>query len=67
MYYYYYDTRIRSISVTMVFLVLAQFVLGVITVIYSIGSIPVFWGVVHQFVAFILLLVILKAKYYIRG
>jgi cytochrome c oxidase assembly protein subunit 15 len=67
MYYYYYDTRIRSISVTMAFLVLLQFVLGVITVVYSIGSIPVFWGVVHQFVAFLLLLAILKAKYYIRS
>jgi len=66
MYYFYYDTRIRKISVAIALLVLLQFVLGVITVVFSIGSIPVFWGVIHQFVAFILLLAILKAKYYIR-
>src|SRR6056297_120449 len=67
MYYQYFDDRIRNISKRIAILVLLQFALGVITVILSIGSIPVFWGVVHQFVAFLLLLSILKAKYYIRA
>ncbi len=65
-YRFYYDDRLRSIALSIGFFVLLQFTLGVITVVLSYGKIPVFWGVVHQFVAFLLLLAILKAKFYIR-
>lgn len=67
LYYHYFDERIRAISIRISILVLIQFGLGVITVLLSVGSIPVFWGVIHQFFAFILLLAILKAKFYIRS
>lgn len=66
LYRYYYDFRIRNVAIWMVLLVVMQFVLGVITIINSQGSIPLLWGVLHQLGAFVLLLVIMKAKYLIR-
>jgi heme A synthase len=36
-------------------ILIIQIALGIITVSYSIGKIPAFWGVVHQGVAFLLL------------
>jgi cytochrome c oxidase assembly protein subunit 15 len=65
-YRYYFDPRLRSIALSIGIFVLLQFALGVITILLSYGKIPVFWGVIHQFVAFLLLLGILKAKFYIR-
>ena len=67
LYRYYFDHRIRQVSMWMTALVLLQFILGIVTVIGSKGSIPLFWGVVHQLGAFILLLVVCKAKYLIRS
>lgn len=66
LYRHYYDFRIRKLSVWMILLVVFQFALGVITVLGATGSIPLLWGVLHQLGAFILLLVILKAKYLFR-
>jgi cytochrome c oxidase assembly protein subunit 15 len=66
LYRYYYDFRIRRLSFWMITLVLFQFILGVITIMGSKGSVPLFWGVAHQLGAFVLLLVMLKAKYLIR-
>src|SRR6056297_60325 len=67
LYHHYFDDRLRTISVRIALFVLIQFVLGVLTVLFSVRSIPVFLGVVHQFFAFLLLLAILKAKFYVRA
>jgi len=67
LYHHYFDDRLRAVSVRIALFVLIQFVLGVLTVLFSVGSIPVFLGVVHQFFAFLLLLAILKAKFYVRA
>lgn len=44
----------------------AQYILGVITIIFSRGSIPVVWGVLHQGMALIVLLLIIHLIYRLR-
>ena len=67
LYRYYYDEHIRQLSISMIALVILQFVLGVVTIINSVGSIPLLWGVAHQLGAFVLLLIVCKAKFLIRN
>jgi heme A synthase len=43
-----------------------QFLLGVLTIVNSIGRIPVFWGAVHQAVALVLLAAALNVIYQLR-
>jgi len=64
---YFRQSSVSATAKWLIGIVIVQFTLGVITVMGSIGSIPVFWGVVHQFVAFILLLVVLRMCYLVRS
>jgi len=45
------------------FLLILQIVLGVLTLLNSIGSVPLFYGIAHQFIGIILLLVSIKWWY----
>jgi cytochrome c oxidase assembly protein subunit 15 len=47
----------------LIFLLFLQFFLGVLTVIYSLGSIPVGFGALHQAVALLLLAALLGVRY----
>ena len=49
------NTNFRRIGYSISIILLLQVVLGVVTVISSKGSIPVFWGVMHQAGALVLL------------
>jgi cytochrome c oxidase assembly protein subunit 15 len=52
--------KARMILVILLFL---QFILGVLTVVYSIGKIPVFYGVLHQGMALLLFAALLGVRY----
>jgi cytochrome c oxidase assembly protein subunit 15 len=49
------NTNLRRVGYSISIILLLQVVLGVVTVISSKGSIPVFWGVMHQAGALVLL------------
>ena len=57
--YYFIRARVekslRPPSTFFLVLLLIQICLGLITITHCIGSVPVFWGVIHQFFALILL------------
>ena len=48
------------------FLLILQIVLGILTLLNSIGSIPIFWGIAHQAVAILLLMSGIKCWYLAR-
>ena len=50
----------------LVSLLIIQFLLGIMTVINSIGRIPIFYGVLHQAVALLLLISLLTVNYQFR-
>lgn len=50
----YWVTRLRVPIRVLLLLVFTQIILGITTIINSIGSIPVVWGVLHQITAIIL-------------
>jgi cytochrome c oxidase assembly protein subunit 15 len=54
---------LRRAKNSMLFMILIQITLGVITIMLSIGRIPPFWGSVHQCAALILLLSAIWVRY----
>jgi heme A synthase len=54
---------LRRAKNSMLFMILIQFTLGVITIMLSVGRIPPFWGSVHQCAALILLLSAIWVRY----
>ncbi|TVR77847.1 MAG: heme A synthase [Chitinophagaceae bacterium] len=57
------DKRLSLGVSVLVFVTLTQVLLGIITLLLSVGNIPVSWGVIHQGVAVILLAVIFYLIY----
>lgn len=55
--------RLKTGGNLLIFMLVLQFLLGVFTVINSIGRIPLVWGVVHQAGALLLLAVLLFVNY----
>ncbi len=60
---YTISSRLKLGGNLLVFMLVVQFLLGVFTVINSIGRIPLLWGVVHQAGALLLLAVVLFVNY----
>lgn len=56
----------KKAGVVLVFLLFIQVILGIVTVVKSVGSIPVFWGVVHQFIALFILTCLTYLVFYNR-
>jgi len=61
------SARLRTGTILLAIVLVTQFLLGVLTVINSIGSIPLFYGAAHQAVALILLVVMLYNNYQFRS
>lgn len=57
------SSKLRVANILLIIVLITQFLLGVLTVINSIGSIPLFYGAAHQAVALILLVVMLYNNY----
>jgi cytochrome c oxidase assembly protein subunit 15 len=60
------SARLRAGGTVMAAVLGVQFLLGVLTIVNSIGRIPVFWGAVHQAVALVLLAAALNVIYQLR-
>lgn len=58
--------RLQKGLISLFSLVIMQFVLGVLTVINSIGHIPAVWGVLHQGTALILLATLVYVSYQLK-
>ena len=57
---------LRSINILLVSVLITQILLGILTVVNSIGHIPVLWGVLHQGGAIVLLSVILYLHFIVK-
>jgi heme a synthase len=57
------SNRLRLGGNLLIFMLIVQFLLGIFTVINSVGRIPLIWGVIHQAGALLLLAVVLYANY----
>lgn len=57
---------LKRFSVYFIFLLLLQVFIGILTVIHSKGNVPIFFGVIHQAVAILLLLTSIIILYLIR-
>lgn len=55
--------KLRIANILLITVLITQFILGILTVINSIGRIPLFYGAMHQAVALILLAVMLFNNY----
>lgn len=55
--------RLKRANQVMLIMLITQFLLGISTVIHSVGRIPVFWGAMHQGVALLLLICLLFVNY----
>ena len=47
-------------------MIIIQVLLGILTLIYSQGKVPILLGVLHQFGAFLLLIFSIEAHYFIK-
>ena len=57
------SSRLRISNIVMLTMLIIQFLLGISTVINSIGKIPVYWGAMHQACALLLLICLLFVNY----
>lgn len=62
----YWFTKLKKPIVLIIVLVLVQAFLGIMTVMNSIGRIPVLWGVIHQLMALILIAAQLHLLYMVK-
>ncbi len=62
----YWFSTVKTPILLMIAFVLLQAIFGILTVINSIGRIPVFWGVVHQLMALILIAAQLHLLYKVK-
>ncbi|MEL7021542.1 MAG: COX15/CtaA family protein [Bacteroidota bacterium] len=58
--------RLKVANILLISVLITQFLLGVLTVVNSIGSIPLFYGAAHQAVALLLLITMLYNNYQFR-
>ncbi|MEY3367230.1 MAG: hypothetical protein RI973_385 [Bacteroidota bacterium] len=61
------SARLKAGGMVMAAVLGIQFLLGVVTIVNSIGRIPVFWGAVHQAVALVLLAAVLNVVYQLKS
>lgn len=61
------SVRLKRGASVLMLIIGAQFLLGVLTVVNSIGKIPILYGVMHQGVAFLLLISLLFVSYQMKS
>jgi cytochrome c oxidase assembly protein subunit 15 len=66
LYFRYQNLMLSKVSVILVLVLFSQAVLGIVTVLSSIGKIPVLWGVLHQAGALVLLSVLVFLFFVLR-
>jgi heme a synthase len=66
LYFKYQSHILKMISVVLVLILFSQALLGIITVLNSIGNIPVLWGVLHQVGALVLLSILVFLFFVLR-
>lgn len=62
----YKDITLKKVSIVLISVLFTQAILGIITVISSVGKIPVLWGVLHQAGALVLLSVLVFLFFILR-
>lgn len=60
------NLKVRNKRHVLFIVVSIQVLLGIATLLFTQGSVPVFWGVLHQLVAFILLLTTIHFRYFVK-
>jgi cytochrome c oxidase assembly protein subunit 15 len=66
LYYKYKSDILKTLSVLLTVVLFSQAIIGIITVISSVGTIPVLWGVLHQAGALVLLSVLVFLFFILR-
>ncbi len=61
-----FKKRVYKKGIALIFLLNLQVLLGILVLINSIGTIPIFFGVMHQAIAIFILMVVLYFNYFFR-
>lgn len=60
------NLKVRNKRYALLYVVSIQVALGIATLLFTKGNVPVFWGVLHQLVAFLLLLTVIHFRYFVK-